>query len=102
MSGQPDPIPVGTRVRHRGEQYPEALGYGTGNIVEVIRYYPVDRTYEYLVQCDKAPWGGSETLVERNHIVAIDPAYAAIREWANQILPKGREIRSRTDREDYP
>lgn len=73
MSGQPESLPVGTRVRHIGEQYPWAMQHGTGTVVKVIRYYPQDRTYEYLVQCDKPPvWAfNGETLVERNHIVAV-------------------------------
>lgn len=68
---KPKPLAVGTRVRHRGEQYPEAYERGTGTVVEVVRYYPQDRTYEYMVQCDKAPWGGTETLVSRNHVVEV-------------------------------
>jgi len=71
---RPEPIPVGTRVRHRGEQYPEAFRDGTGTVVEVLRYYPQDRTYEYLVQCDRPPfWSGGETLVSRNHMIAVHP-----------------------------
>lgn len=72
---RPDPLPIGTRVRHIGEQYPEALREGTGNIVSVVRYYPTDKTYEYLVQCDQPPiWAfHGETLVERNHVVQVHP-----------------------------
>lgn len=72
VSDRPDPIPVGTRVRHIGEQYPEAYLHGTGTVVEVVRYYPQDRSYEYLVRCDKPPfWSRGETLVERNHMVPV-------------------------------
>lgn len=71
----PAPLPTGTRVRHIGEQYPEALREGTGNVVSVVRYYPQDRTYEYLVQCDNPPiWAvDGQTLVERNHVVQVHP-----------------------------
>ena len=72
MSRVSPPLPEGTRVRHRGEQYPEALANGTGNIVKVIRHYPQDDTYEYLVQCDKPTiWSQGETLLERNHMVPV-------------------------------
>lgn len=72
MNHKPEPIPVGARVRHIGEQYPEALREGTGTVVEVVRYYPQDRTYEYLVQCDKPPvWSRGATLVERNHMIRV-------------------------------
>lgn len=65
-----DPLPIGTRVRHIGEQYPEARK-GTGTIVKVVRYYAVDNTYEYLVQMDKPHWITGETLMERNHMVEV-------------------------------
>lgn len=51
------PLPVGTRVRHYGEQYIEVEYGGTGVIVEVKGPYG-DRSYEYLVQRDKARWPG--------------------------------------------
>lgn len=73
-SNQPEPLPIGTRVRHIGERYSPAITEGTGNIVSVVRYYPQDRTYEYLVQCDNPPiWSRGETLVERNHVVPVHP-----------------------------
>ncbi|MBM4574980.1 hypothetical protein GS896_25780 [Rhodococcus hoagii] len=46
------PLTVGTRVFSRGEQYPDALWYGTGIIVEVIKQHRVDNTWEYRVKKD--------------------------------------------------
>lgn len=70
---QREPLPIGTRVRHAGEQYPEALRNGTGVVVDIVTYHPQDDTYEYLVQCDKPPaWAaGGVTLVQRNHLVEV-------------------------------
>lgn len=69
--GRPMPLPVGTRVRHRGEQYWQATASGTGTVAGIVCYYPQDRTYEYLVLCDEPPMFFSERMVERNHIVQV-------------------------------
>lgn len=44
-----DPLPVGTRVRHTGQQRPVALRHGTGEIIEVKGPAP-DGAYEYLIR----------------------------------------------------
>ncbi|GAA3146920.1 hypothetical protein GCM10020255_025220 [Rhodococcus baikonurensis] len=49
---QPNPLEVGARVRHRGQQYPEAIARGTATIVEVVKQHAVDGTWEYLVKTD--------------------------------------------------
>ncbi len=46
------PLEVGARVRHRGQQYPEAIARGTATIVEVVKQHAVDGTWEYLVRTD--------------------------------------------------
>lgn len=100
MDRQPEPIGIGTRVRHIGEQYDKAIDRGTGTVMAVLRYYPIDRSYEYLVSCDEAPWGGDKRLVERNHIVAVDSAYAyeyAARFEAERKLLEERPLTTLTE-----
>lgn len=45
------PLPVGARVHHRGELWPEAAVTGTATVLEVKPQR--DGTFEYLVQKDK-------------------------------------------------
>lgn len=68
---RPMPLPVGTRVRHIGEQYWEATGAGTGTVLGIVRYYPQDRTHEYLVLCDQPVWWSASRVAERNHMVKV-------------------------------
>lgn len=46
------PIPVGTRVRHAGQQYRTAFAAGTGTVLQVLEQHSVDGTWEYLVCTD--------------------------------------------------
>lgn len=53
------PLPVGTRVRHSGQQWRSARRYGTGEIIEVKGPYH-DGAYEYLIRHDPGAtpgWG---------------------------------------------
>ncbi len=44
-------FPVGTRVRHYGQQYPSAHANGTGNVAAVEGPYR-DGSWEYLIYHD--------------------------------------------------
>lgn len=50
MERRPTPLPNGTRVRHGGEQYPEACRDGTANI---IGHFWIGNHLEYKVKRDK-------------------------------------------------
>lgn len=45
------PLPVGSRVRHYGQQYPSAYTAGTGNIAAIKGPYR-DGSWEYLIYHD--------------------------------------------------
>lgn len=47
-----DQLPIGTRVRLLGEQYPAAIRCGTATIIDIVKQHQVDGTWEYLVRTD--------------------------------------------------
>lgn len=52
MTVNQHPLPVGTRVRHIGQQWSHAIRVGTGNIIGSKGPYH-DGAYEYLVRTTK-------------------------------------------------
>lgn len=57
---------VGDRVRHAGEQYPEAIRSGTATVIEVIppRGNRDVSWTEIVVQRDKPLWGDMNTRTQ--------------------------------------
>lgn len=52
-----EPLPAGTRVRHYGQQWPDAIWDGTATVIE---HFYAGRHLEYRMQRDK-PLFGSDT-----------------------------------------
>lgn len=56
-----EPLPIGTRVRHYGEQYTRARTWGTANIVG---YFQVGGHLEYRVKRDQPLYPGAPSVTE--------------------------------------
>jgi hypothetical protein len=63
-------LPVGTRVRHQGEQFPRAYAEGTATVVDAT-----DPRDEYLVLRDKPRYSGELLLAwwPRRHTIEVRP-----------------------------
>lgn len=66
-----DRIQVGVRVRHKGQQYADALRYGTATVAEVSGEHYADASYDIRVDVDEPGSGYSGPWWNSDHVEVI-------------------------------